>query len=287
MGAEERTCLASVVAALFEQAGYVGPVVAAGALGALTVAYGAFAPTSSLLCPVISRGSAGGRPRVALTFDDGPHPEATPATLDVLAGVGAKAAFFVTGLNVQRWPDLVRRMDAEGHLVCNHTFAHYYLAGFYRPRHWESQLRRADEAIERVLGKRPALFRPPLGIKTPHLARATRRTGHSVVTWSLRALDGMPTSTERILRRLLPRAQPGDILALHDGLIPPARRNLRATIEAIGPLVRGLRERGLEPVALDGLIGLPAYAGQTVAQAQTGAPPLSMNLPGSSIGNSR
>lgn len=251
---------------LIEQFGVGGWTGLAGAAGALGVsAYGVFAPGSSLICPCVTHGRTDGTPGVALTFDDGPHPDATTAILDHLGALGARAAFFVIGRQVQRWPDLVRRMDTEGHLVCNHSLTHSPVCGFAWQRSWENQLRGTDDAVERVIGKRPALFRPPMGIKTPHIKWATRRTGHTVVTWSLRAFDGVPTTPGRILHRLVPRAAPGDILALHDGLTPPTRRIPRATVEAVRPLIVGLRERGLSIVRLDDLTGLRPYAVPTGA----------------------
>lgn len=256
---------------LIGQIGIGGLAASAGAAATLGVAlYATFAPSSSLFCPTVHRGTTDGAPGVALTFDDGPHPDATPAILDHLGALGARAAFFVIGRQVERWPDLVRRMDAEGHLVCNHTFTHAPLCGFAFRREWEDQLRRTDDAVERVIGKRPALFRPPMGIKTPHIRLATRRTGHTVVTWSLRAFDGVPTSAARILSRLVPHAKPGDILALHDGSTPPTRRIPEATVAAVRPLILGLRQRGLALARLDELTGLrpyaePATAGGTIA----------------------
>lgn len=261
------------------QIGVGGLTGSAGAVVVLgIVAHGVFAQRSSLFCPSVIHGRTDGVPGVSLTFDDGPHPDATPAILDELGALGARAAFFVIGRQVERWPDLVRRMDAEGHLVCNHTFTHSPMCGFSWRRAWEDQLRRADDAVERVIGQRPALFRPPMGIKTPHIKWAIRRTGHTVVTWSLRAFDGVPTTPGRILHRLVPRAAPGDILALHDGLTPPTRRIPKATVEAVRPLVTSLRERGLTIARLDELTGLrpyadPARAGGSLSFGPAAVPP--------------
>src|SRR5947207_389775 len=91
---------------------------AAGATG--VAAYATFVPRAALWCPVISRGPAASD-GVALTFDDGPWPDATPAVLDILREANVAAAFFVIGRNAARWPDLLHRICAEGHILGNHS----------------------------------------------------------------------------------------------------------------------------------------------------------------------
>ena len=88
------------------------------------------------------------------------------------------------------------------------------------------------------------------------MAVAAAGTGHRMVTWSLRGRDGVPTTAEAIVGRILPRARAGDIIALHDGSEPGLRRDPAATIAALPELVRGLRKKGLEPVRLDELSGM-------------------------------
>jgi peptidoglycan/xylan/chitin deacetylase (PgdA/CDA1 family) len=231
-------------------------------------AYGTFAPASQVWGSVISRGPAGAGPAVALTFDDGPTPGATDAILDELRDLGVVAAFFVIGCNAARSPELVGRMHAEGHVIGNHTYDHSHYGLMRRGRYWRRQLDATDAVIEGIVGRRPALFRPPMGIKTPHVMAAARRSGHAVVTWNRRAMDGVMTDTPHILRRLLGPSRPGDILMLHDGLEPHARRrDPAATVAAVRPLVAGLRAKGLEIRRLDHLLRLPAHAHATTADA--------------------
>jgi hypothetical protein len=92
------------------------------------------------------------------------------------------------------------------------------------------------------------------------MMNAAGRAGHSVVTWTRRAMDGIHTDPRRIVRRLVPRARAGDILALHDGVEPGSAGDRSPTVAAVRPLVEGLRLRGLEPVRLDELLAIPAYA---------------------------
>jgi peptidoglycan/xylan/chitin deacetylase (PgdA/CDA1 family) len=238
------------------------PVVSAGlgVCGTTAAVYAAFiAPRSPVCGRVIFRGPRQGRPRVALTFDDGPTEDSTARILDTLGELNARAAFFVIGRHARRLPQLLRRMDDEGHIVANHSYDHHYLGSFHNWAYWEEQLRRTDDAVAQIIGKRPALFRPPMGIRTWPITRAARRGGQAVITWTRRAKDGVSTNTDRILGRLLPHARAGDIIMLHDGVGPGRRPSPWATVAAMNPLVTGLRQRGLELVRLDELIGVAAY----------------------------
>jgi peptidoglycan/xylan/chitin deacetylase (PgdA/CDA1 family) len=200
------------------------------------------------------------RRHYAITFDDGPTAGATERVLDVLGEAGVKATFFVIGRNVERWPDLVARMDREGHLVGNHSYDHWRYGACRHRRYWEAQVRRTDDAIIAVIGKRPAMFRPPLGVKTLYINGAATRTGHAVITWTQRARDGVRVITpETILSRIVPHTVGGDVLLLHDGAEPGRSRDASATVACIAPLVRQLRDKGLEPAPLDELLKLPAY----------------------------
>ena len=234
------------------------PLVAAG------VAYGTFAPTSRFWGPNICRGAAGHPPRIALTFDDGPTPGFTDAIIDTLDELKAPATFFVIGANASRHAELVGRAHAAGHLIGNHSTDHAHYGIMRAGRYWREQIRHTDELVEQITGLRPALFRPPMGMKTWHVARASARTGHTLVTWTRRAWDGVPTTSQKILQRLVPRTQAGDILMLHDGIEPHSGHSPTATVAALGSLIRGLRGRGLQIVHLSELIGVPAYAPRSI-----------------------
>jgi peptidoglycan/xylan/chitin deacetylase (PgdA/CDA1 family) len=220
--------------------------------------WGVFHPRSRLWGPLVDRGPRD-VPRVALTFDDGPHPDATSAILDALGELGVHAAFFVIGRHAARWPELVRRMADEGHVVGNHSWDHHRWGSMWGVRYWRKQVGRTQDLIRDITGRRAAYFRPPMGFKSLNVTLALRAARLTQISYSLRGFDGFPTTPELILARILPRAAAGDIIALHDGRDPYIERPRLATREAIRPLILGLRERGLEPVRLDELIGVDAW----------------------------
>jgi peptidoglycan/xylan/chitin deacetylase (PgdA/CDA1 family) len=240
------------------------PLVASAALAAL--GYVSVAPRSNFWGPVVHRGDSGGAPRYALTFDDGPCENATPLILDTLQELSAKATFFVIGVNASRFPQIVRRIYADGHIVANHSYDHSHFGIMRAGWYWERQIRDTDALIQQIIGVKPAFFRPPMGARHLHITRAAKRHGHTLVTWSRRGLDGIPTTADRIVARLSNRAAPGDILIMHDGVDPHLRRDPAPTVAAVRPLILALRQRGLEPAPLDELINLAPYApAQTAA----------------------
>ena len=161
-----------------------------------------------------------GPDRVALTFDDGPHPQRTARLLELLGRARVRATFFVIGERARRHPDLVRRAAGEGHLIENHTWSHAWLPG--RPLGGiGDQIDRCQELIERLTGRAPALVRPPYGHRDARLHRAAADRGLLLAMWSLDSLDWLGLGPRLVARRLL-RARPGDILLAHDGA-PAAR----------------------------------------------------------------
>ncbi|MGH2685442.1 MAG: polysaccharide deacetylase family protein [Actinomycetota bacterium] len=156
-------------------------------------------------------------PRAALTFDDGPDPEFTPAILDALAGAGVKATFMVMGHNAIRHPNLLRRVVADGHELGNHTWSHLDLSTL-TPAEVLDEVSRGSEAIEDVVGIQPTLFRPPKGIISEAALQAAAMSGQDIVVWSVtRGGLGLDRAA-RIAEAVDAAVGPGDIVDLHDGI---------------------------------------------------------------------
>jgi peptidoglycan-N-acetylglucosamine deacetylase len=221
---------------------------------ALALGDGVFRPASSALYPTISHGPRQ-TSRVALTFDDGPHAETTPQILDALAAGQARATFFVIGRYLERNADIARRALAEGHELGNHSWTHSYFQNFYSAGRHAREIARAAAAIRELSGAhRQPLYRSPVGLKSPALARAAHATGLTVVAWSLHTRDTFSRDAHAVAARVLARVQPGDILLMHDGHDRDGARRIIAA-QALPAILRGLRERGLESVTVSELLG--------------------------------
>ncbi|MEO8700588.1 MAG: polysaccharide deacetylase family protein [Kofleriaceae bacterium] len=178
--------------------------------------------------------------RIALTFDDGPDPDRTPALLDALAELGVKATFFVLGKQVDAHPELVARMVREGHELGNHTYNHRYLP-LARSRSVAKELAATDAAIERAVGFVPAIARPPYGGRSPRNVRVFERSAKRLVLWDVNSFDWKGAPADEIARRVVERTRRGSIILMHE-----AREGGEVSVEAVRQLVPELRARGYE-----------------------------------------
>jgi peptidoglycan/xylan/chitin deacetylase (PgdA/CDA1 family) len=224
-------------------------VIAVLAIGFLT--YAIVHPRSQFFAPVVYH-LAADRPVVALTFDDGPDPTFTPQILDVLAEHHAHATFFVLGARAAQYPEIVRRIHREGHAVGTHTQSHRVGFHFASPRSVAREIVDAIAVVGELLHEQPTLFRPPQGLRTPLFGSAWRRLrGLTCVTWSVRGLDSLPTTPEKIVARIMPRLEPGAIITLHDGGGLGGGTDRTSTVAALITLLGLCSDRGLRCIALD------------------------------------
>lgn len=229
---------------------------AAATLAAAGVALGAaaFMPRSPALGRTLARGPRDA-PRIALTFDDGPGPS-TAQMLDALAREDARATFFVLGRQVERHPELVRRMAEEGHQVASHGYDHGILI-FRGPAHVADQLVRTEEAVARAAGDgvMTRLFRAPHGFRGPATAIGARRAGYRVAAWTRGVFDTAEPGAAAIARRAARALEPGTILLLHDADGWAPERPRQQTADALPEICRAARERGLGLVTVNELVG--------------------------------
>lgn len=178
--------------------------------------------------------------QIALTFDDGPDPERTPALLDALDELGVKATFFCVGDRVDAHPALAARIAREGHEIGNHTYSHRYLP-LAPAKSVERELRATDRAISDATGIVPALARPPYGGRSPWTVRAFARLAKRLVLWDVNSFDWKGRPPEQVAERVLDRVRPGSIVLFHD-------THAERTITALRLLVPALRARGYQLV---------------------------------------
>ncbi len=164
-----------------------------------------------LLCSVATR-----EKRLALTFDDGPHPRHTPRLLDLLAAKDIRATFFVVGRRVRRFRDVLARVADAGHEIGNHGDHHVPLS-ILPPPLIRRELEVCGELVERVTGRRPRFMRPPMGWINDVVLCTARELGYEPVIGSIHPQDSRQPGLEVILRRVRRRIEPGAILILHDG----------------------------------------------------------------------
>jgi peptidoglycan/xylan/chitin deacetylase (PgdA/CDA1 family) len=194
------------------------------------------------------RPSPSGAPSVAITFDDGPHPDGTPKMLEVLAAAEASATFFLVGEQVIKRPELARRIVEGGHTVGLHGFMH-------RPH----PLRRTEEmaedftrglaAVQDATGTTPRLHRPPFGIYSATSLRMARERELQPLLWSRWGKDWRKLTTPgQITKRVTDGVAAGDVILLHDADFYSARCSHRRTAAALPEILRMLKSAGLDTV---------------------------------------
>jgi peptidoglycan/xylan/chitin deacetylase (PgdA/CDA1 family) len=189
-------------------------------------------------------------PGVAITFDDGPHPEGTPAVLEALAVAGAIATFYLVGEQVERWPGLAARIAAEGHEIALHGQIHRLL--LRRPVHTlRTDLLRALDVIGEATGRAPTSYRAPYGVFSAGALSLARELGLEPLLWSRWGRDWGPRETpELIARRASRNLGPGDVVLLHDADHYSAPGSWRRTAAALPSVLASVATSGLTFVSV-------------------------------------
>lgn len=214
--------------------------------------YLTYAVRSQVLGKTVWRGNGNNR-SVALTFDDGPSPD-TLEILDVLRRENVKATFFLIGREVVKYPEITKRIVAEGHEIGNHSYSHpIYL--FCSPTRTRSELQKTQEVIEKVVGFAPKLARPPCGVRTPAYFAATQDLGLRTIQWSDAGFDWQKISAAKIAGKVLETAQCDSIILLHDG-DSTLKNNRRETVKSLPLIFEGLRMKNLLVAPLADLLGV-------------------------------
>ncbi|GAB3047630.1 hypothetical protein GCM10027053_01890 [Intrasporangium mesophilum] len=183
------------------------------------------------------------RPRVALTFDDGPGRH-TARLLDVLAAREVRVTFFLVGREVAARPDLARAQVAAGHVIGNHSFTHPDLTAL-GPGELADEIDRTSDAIAAATGSRPTLARPPFGATNPTVAGLLADRGLAQVLWDLDTEDWKGQDARTTTRTALEGARDGAVVLMHD--------TQETTVDAVPGIIDGLRERGFAFVTVPDL----------------------------------
>ncbi|SEN35144.1 polysaccharide deacetylase family protein [Lihuaxuella thermophila] len=194
--------------------------------------------------------------KVALTFDDGPDRYYTIQILNILKREQVPATFFVIGNMAQKYPDVLKRIDQEGHVVGNHSWNHPQLTKI-SAEGVNDQIFRTNEIIHRTLGKTPMLIRPPYGSVNERVERQLGSKGFKIINWSVDTLDWRGRSSKRILKTVKNQIQPGGIILQHSA---GPKGKLNGTIQALPEIITYLKQNGYQFVTVDELLQVPPYA---------------------------
>ena len=199
--------------------------------------------------------AAAARREVAITIDDGPDPEVTPAVLDLLDARSARATFFVIATVAARHPTLCREIVRRGHSVQNHSDRHSRRFSLLGPRGFAREIGAAQARLVDITGETPRYFRAPAGLRNPFLAPVLDRLGLQLVSWTRRGFDTVRQEPQGVLARLVSGLAAGDILLVHDGNAARARDGRAVVLGVLPGLLTRCADAGLQAVTLPAAFG--------------------------------
>lgn len=195
---------------------------------------------------------------IALTFDDGPWPNTTAQVLNILKENNIKGTFFVVGQNIKNYPDLLKRIVAEGHVIGNHTWHHRY--HFMNPQVAAYEVDNTNDLIYKVTGVKTNLFRPPGGIMNNGVVAYARNSKYAIIMWSSDSIDYSQPSVPRLINNVFRTAAPGGIVLMHDG-----GGNRSRTVEALPGIISKFRSQGYSFVTVPELLEMQDKYQKTIA----------------------
>lgn len=204
---------------------------------------------------------------IALTFDDGPWPNTTAKVLDILKKNRIKSTFFVVGQNVKNYPDLTKQIVADGHIIANHTWHHWYHQMNAQAAAYE--VANTTDIIYQTTGVRTSLFRPPGGIMNNGVAAYAKNNKYAVIMWSADSMDYSRPAVPRLMNNIFREAKPGGIVLMHDG--GGDRSN---TVKALPEIINRFRKQGYEFVTVPELLEMQDQYPQLTAKNKSKSPQL-------------
>lgn len=194
-------------------------------------------------------------PGVAITFDDGPHPVYTPQILDILKQHHAKACFFLLGKNVEKYPEIAKRIYEEGHEIGNHSF-HHKMLPLLREDELKKEISETEDAIQKATGAHAAYFRPPYGFYNEMVRKEALAEGFTMVLWNASSKDWMNPGGEKIAKTVSRHLKPGTILLFHDGgsVVHGMGVKRDSTVHSLPLILDEIEKKGLKAMTLKELL---------------------------------
>ncbi len=189
---------------------------------------------------------------IAISFDDGPATNYTPEILQLLKQDNIKATFFCIGNRIAGNENILKQIKDDGHIIGNHSYSHHFWFDMYSSKKMLDDLKQMDHEMEKVIGVKPKLFRPPYGVTNPNVKKAIINGGYIPVGWSVRSMDTVIKDEKKLLDKINKSIKPGAVFLFHD--------TSKTTLDALPAFMREVKNSGYAIIPLDKLLDLQPYA---------------------------
>ncbi len=217
----------------------------------LIVFWGCYYVGSNFFIKIVCKANTD-KKEIAISFDDGPAKNYTKEILAILNTEKVKATFFCIGNRIAGNEAILKQVQAEGHIIGNHSFSHHFWFDMYAAKKMQEDLEQMDAEMERVTGLKPKLFRPPYGVTNPNLAKAIKNGGYTPVGWSVRSMDTVIKDGKKLLSKINEGIKPGAVFLFHD--------TSKTTLDVLPEFIQEVKKRGYNIIPLDKLLALQPYA---------------------------
>ncbi len=216
----------------------------------LIIFWGCINVSSNFFLPVVCKALTD-KKEIAISFDDGPAANYSSDILDLLKKENVPACFFCIGNRIAGNEELFKRIHNEGHLIGNHSYSHHTMFDLFSAEKMKKDMKMMDAEMERVIGIKPKLFRPPYGVTNPNLKRAVIKGGYTPVGWSVRSLDTVAKDKQKLLSKIDAGIKPGAVFLFHD--------TCKITLNVLPEFIKEVKKRGYNIIPLDKLLALKVY----------------------------
>jgi len=217
----------------------------------LIVFYGCYYVGSNFFIKIVCS-AVTDKKEIAISFDDGPVANFTPAILELLKQENIKATFFCIGSRISGNENILRQVKDDGHIIGNHSYSHHFWFDMYSSKKMLADLKQMDQEMERVTGLKPKLFRPPYGVTNPNLKKAIINGNYTPVGWSVRSMDTVIKDENKLLSKINNAIKPGAVFLFHD--------TSEATLKVLPAFIKEVKNKGYNIIPLDKLLHLSPYA---------------------------
>ena len=218
----------------------------------LFLVYGASKIQANFFNNSINCASNNNKKQIALTFDDGPVENNTNEILDILKTNNIYATFFCIGNRIENNIETLKRIHQEGHIIGNHSYSHHFFFDLKSAKEMQLELKKTNDIIFQQIGKKVLFFRPPYGVTNPNLAKAIQANNYYSIGWSVRSMDTVVKTEQKLLSNITNHLKSGDIILLHD--------SATITVKNLQQIINEIKSSGFEIIRLDKLLNIEPYA---------------------------